>query len=152
MMRFTTILHPTDFSQPCEFAWQLACSLARVLSARLVVLHVAQPPVVIYDEHGLLLEQPSDYRAAAAQRLATVAACDGSIRVERRLETGEVSSAILRIGKEISADLIVMATHGRTGLDRAVIGSVAEDVLRKAACPVLVAKAPARESVPSVCG
>jgi nucleotide-binding universal stress UspA family protein len=62
--------------------------------------------------------------------------------VERRLEEGLAVTEVLRVAQEVNADLIVMGTHGRTGLARLLMGSVAEQVLRKALCPVLTVKTP----------
>jgi nucleotide-binding universal stress UspA family protein len=70
---------------------------------------------------------------------------DQQIRAERRLEEGDPVTHILRVARETSCDLIVMGTHGRTGLGRLVMGSVAEQVVRKALCPVLTVKMPQRE-------
>lgn len=141
MLPVQTILHPTDFSIHSDLALQVACSLARDHGARLVVLHVAHRPVVMYDEKGSLLPQPKDYREAATKSLAMLRATDTRICIEPRVEEGETSATILRLAQEIKADLIVLGTHGRRGLDRLVIGSIAEDVLRKAPCSVLAVKA-----------
>jgi nucleotide-binding universal stress UspA family protein len=138
-MSFRTILHATDFSLHADAAFDVACRLARDAGARLVVLHVAQPPVVIYDECGNLLAQPGDYRDVARERLDRAQA--PGLEVQHRLEAGEVASAILRVASEIAADLIVMGTQGRAGLDRLVIGSAAGTVLRQARCPVVVVRA-----------
>jgi quercetin dioxygenase-like cupin family protein len=67
---------------------------------------------------------------------------DGDIRVEHRVAEGNASQEILRSAQALKCDLIVMGTHGRTGLDRLLTGSVAEEVLRKAPCPVLVVRMP----------
>jgi len=66
--------------------------------------------------------------------------------VEHRLEEGDTAKVILDVALEIGAGLIVMGTHGRTGLGRLLLGSVAEQVLRKAPCPVLTAKFPLAEA------
>ena len=72
---------------------------------------------------------------------------DASIQIERVLkEGGDAGTEILRMAKEISSDLIVMGTHGRTGLSRLLMGSVAEAVSRKAHCPVLTVKHPFPET------
>jgi quercetin dioxygenase-like cupin family protein len=69
---------------------------------------------------------------------------DPRIRVEHRLAEGNAAEEILRLGEAMHCDLIVMGSHGRTGLGRLLTGSVAEEVLRKAACPVMVVKTPPR--------
>jgi len=140
-----TILHPTDFSDRSAYALRLACSLARDYGARLVVLHVAEPPPPP-DVQGVMLpvsEHVGDEARADLERLA-VPAADG-VRVERRLEKGDPATQTLRVARELQADLIVMGTHGRTGLSRLLMGSVAERVVRRASCPVLTVKTPLPE-------
>ena len=144
---FETILHPTDFSAHSQLALELACSLAREQTARLVLLHVAVPPVVIYNEQGELLPRPKDYRSAAEDQLFKLQIPDTNIRTEYRIEEGEATAAIIRVANEVKADLIVMGTQGRTGLDRLLIGSVARSVMRKAHCPVLTVKVPQRQEI-----
>src|SRR5205807_909314 len=67
---------------------------------------------------------------------------DPGMRVEHRLEEGDAAAEIVRVAQEIHCDLIVMGTHGRTGIGRLLLGSVAEQVLRRAPCAVLTVKAP----------
>lgn len=141
MKHFRTILHPTDFSSHSEQAFRLACALARDYGARLIVLHVVQPLFDLYDAEGRLLPRPADWRETARQKLAQLIVPELQVDC-RMMEGGEAASVILNLAREEHADLIVMGTQGRTGLDRLVIGSVAEDVLRKALCPVVTAKAP----------
>jgi nucleotide-binding universal stress UspA family protein len=149
MIPIRTILHPTDFSEHSDYAFQVSCSLARVCGARLIVLHVAQPPVVIYDDAGRLLPQPADFRQAAREKLAALRAREATMAIECRVAEGEASAAIVHTAEAVHADLIVMGTHGRRGLDRLVIGSVAADVLGKAPCPVLIVKLPAPPALSS---
>jgi nucleotide-binding universal stress UspA family protein len=77
-----------------------------------------------------------------AANLRQLQPSDPALHVEYRLEEGFAATEILRLAEEAKADLIVMGTHGRTGLSRLVLGSVAEQVVRKARCPVLTVKAP----------
>jgi nucleotide-binding universal stress UspA family protein len=133
-----TILHPTDFSPQSAHALQLACSLARDYVARLVVLHVAEPPPVPYGD-GILLPVPVDDDERLKGELGRLPVPDG-VRAERRFERGDPVTETLRVAEEISADLVVMGTHGRTGLGRLLMGSVAEQVVRQAPCPVLTVK------------
>jgi nucleotide-binding universal stress UspA family protein len=128
-----TILHPTDFSGHSGYAFPLACSLARERGARLIVVHVM--PV-------LLVEEKRFYREEMAGKLNRLGAPDCRFRVEHRLEEGDAATQILRVAQDTACDLIVMGTHGNTGLGRFLMGSVAEQVLRGAACPVLTVRAP----------
>jgi hypothetical protein len=91
--------------------------------------------------------QPGDSANGLWKSLCRFGVPDNKVRVEHRLEEGEPSKEILRVAAEVGCDLIVMGTHGRTGLERLVLGSVAERVLAKARCPVLTLKTP---SVPSL--
>ncbi len=143
MTPIRTILHPTDFSATSRHAFELACSLARDHGARLIVLHVLERPVIL--QSGVMTPPPpseglEQQREEARQQLQRVRPDDESIRVERRLEEGDAATAVLQVARETSCDLIVMGTHGRTGLARLLMGSVAEKVLRGATCPVLTVK------------
>jgi nucleotide-binding universal stress UspA family protein len=75
-------------------------------------------------------------------RLDQLVVPDSTIRTERRYEEGEPVAEILLTAKECGADLIVMGTHGRTGLARLLMGSVADQVVRRAECPVVTVKVP----------
>jgi nucleotide-binding universal stress UspA family protein len=142
MLPIQTILHPTDFSKQAECAFQLARSLARDHKARLVVLHVlARPEAVPYDELPLIPPPPPDFEGAYA-KLKEWAPLEPRLTVEHLVEVGYAESVILSTAEDLKADLIVMGTHGRTGLGRLLLGSVAEQVLRRATCPVLTVKAP----------
>jgi nucleotide-binding universal stress UspA family protein len=135
------ILYPTDFSESSESAFALACALARDYNARLVVLHVIQLPPAIPSEAGLLVAEADEYRDYAKDQLLHYQP-PGGVRLEHWLETGEPEAEILGLARKLHADLIVMGTHGRTGLGRLLLGSIAEHVLRKAPCPVLTVKKP----------
>jgi nucleotide-binding universal stress UspA family protein len=119
------ILLATDFSLCAALAAEAAMTLARRLGARVHVLHVA---------HG------GDERAALAG-LSTLGAAPG-LEVVTRLATGSAADEIVRYAGENGIDLIVMGTHGRTGLAHLVRGSVAEAVTRAAPCLVLMVKEP----------
>lgn len=149
MLPIHTILHPTDFSERSEHALQLASALARDYGARLVVLHVATPPTIVYGE-GILPPEPEILFQEARDHLNRLEVSDAKIRAERRFEVGDPATEVLRVAQEINANLIVMGTHGRTGLGRLLMGSVAEQVVRRASCPVLTVKTPLPETAPAV--
>jgi nucleotide-binding universal stress UspA family protein len=140
MLTIRTILHATDFSERSERAFHLACSLARDHGARLVILHVYPPPVA----HGEVVarRQPNGYEEELWNTLRQLQAPDPKVKVEHRLEEGEAAAEILRVARESSCDLIVLGMHGRTGLRRLLMGSVAEQVVRQAPCPVLTVTTP----------
>lgn len=144
MTDIRTILHPTDFSEESEDAFHFACSLARDFGAKLVVLYVmpfGTVQVVAFSQLGSL-DESSNIRESFMKELKKIRSPDGSVAVEHRMEDGDEAKGILRVAHEIDADLIVMATHGRSGLARALMGSVAEYVVRRAECPVLTMSHP----------
>jgi nucleotide-binding universal stress UspA family protein len=153
MLTIRTILCPTDFSESAQHAFRLAAALARDHRARLLVLHVATPPAFV--SHGELqraLEQPGGYRHELEDRLRQLREPSSAAPVEYRVVAGDPGAEIVGIAKEAACDLIVMGTHGRTGLGRLLIGSVAEQVLRRAHCPVLTVKVPAVDTPPAAPG
>lgn len=132
MYQIRTILHATDFSALSDQAFKAACLLARDQHSRLVIVHV-RPPAIPIDRAYNPLPSVEDIRA----QLRTIRPADASIAVEHRLEEGFAADEIARLARDVGADVIVMGTHGHSGLKRAVLGSVAESVLRLAPCPVL---------------
>lgn len=142
MLPIRTLLHPTDFSESSGPAFELACALARDYSAALVVTHVV-PPTRAFAPDGIAMPLPTEEPYEARAQLARVRPTDG-VEVEHRLLEGEPSEMILKLAKDVNADVIVMGTHGTSGLMRLLVGSVAEGVMRKAACPVLTVRGPFR--------
>jgi universal stress protein A len=140
MLPIRTILHPTDFSERSAAAFRLACALARDYDAWLIALHV-MPSEVVYAE-GVVLPTPQGYRLEMLDKLEEMRAEGPGVRIETRLAEGNPAEQINRLAAEVPCDLIVMGTHGRTGLGRLLMGSVAEQVVRKAPCPVLTVKQP----------
>ncbi len=145
MLPIKTILHPTDFSQSARYAFRLACSLARDHGARLIVMHVSGPAQANLYGGVPVIEQLEEHERDLEERLHRLKPQHFKLPVEFRMEKGIPAEEILRVAQETSCGLIVMGTHGRTGVNRMLMGSVAEQVLRRAACPVLAVKAPVRE-------
>jgi nucleotide-binding universal stress UspA family protein len=151
MLSIRAILVATDFSGCAEDAFRVARELARDYRARLIVLHVATPPpLVTPGELQRALQWPDGYRAELEGRLRQVYAADSRAGVEYRVQDGDPAVEILGVAQEARCNLIVMGTHGRTGLGRLLLGSVAEKVVRKAACPVLTVKVPLTSALASV--
>jgi nucleotide-binding universal stress UspA family protein len=139
------LLVPTDFSESAARAVDVACELARRYEASVTLLYVYQPPTVLYPEMAFgatfdagaqvlrfckdALEQA---RAAAERALGRPVAAE--------LATGAPHAEITRVAREGGFDLIVIGSHGRTGLAHALLGSVAERVVRKAPCSVFIAR------------
>lgn len=146
MPRFHTVLVPTDFSDCSQAALQVALDFARALGSRLRLLHVYHPPALVFDSYGIqpaepiLLEVPAAARRRLEQQLEEVsgagAEADGEVR------EGLAAEEIVAEARESGADLIVMGTHGHTGLEHVLLGSVAERTVRLAPCPVLTVKPP----------
>lgn len=126
-MRLTEILFPTDFSSASEAAGGIAREMARQAGARLHVLHVV-PPVT----------DPSLGSESLTQAAKSLG--DG-LRVETALMTGRAGRNIVDYARDKHIDLIVLGTHGRTGISHAILGSVAETVVRLAPCLVLTVPA-----------
>ncbi len=144
MLPLGTVLHPTDFSENSEYAFRVACGLARDYKARLVLLHVMAPPMVIY-AGGPVPAETWPSLDEVQEKLRELQRQAHRVRVETQVLQGDPVDMILRAAEETDSDVIVMGTHGRTGLGRLLMGSVAEAVLRKAPCPVLSVKpVPAR--------
>lgn len=154
MPAVTRVLVPIDFSPSSRAALEYATFLAGKLAAELDVLHVWEPPGYVGPDTLALLPvaagQPgwdqtrTDVTREVEHFLTKTAARPKQLSV--RVEAGEPSDTILQIAKDGGADLIVMGTHGRTGLSRLLIGSVAEAVLRRSTCPVLTIRVPSKTS------
>ena len=143
MLPLRVILHPTDFSDRSQCAFELACRLARDSGAELIVVHVVQPPpFVTHGEMAKALQQAEGYRRELQERLGGLRRANPDVSMECRLADGDPMAEILRAAEESNCDLIVLGTHGRTGFRRLLLGSVAEQVLRRAPCPVLSVNVP----------
>jgi nucleotide-binding universal stress UspA family protein len=143
MFAIKTILHPTDFSESAEQAFRMACSLARDHNARLIVMHVMPMPITTLGGMPAVPPIPDDYgREELEAKLRAVQPPPPAIPVDHMLEEGDPVSTIIQVAEHIPCDMIVMGTHGRRGLGRLLMGSVAEEVTRKAPCPVLTVKSP----------
>jgi len=141
------ILHPTDFSENSRTALRVARSLARDLGARLLILHVT-PPAILMDGTVAGEIDPAAYRASLEELRSRLDGPDLKYPVETRLILGLDREEILRTAQEVGCDLIVMGTHGLTGLGRLLMGSVAEAVMPRASCPVMIVKAPELVTMP----
>ena len=145
MMTPRTILVPIDFSECSERALDYAVALAAKLDAKVHVLNVISIPALTVPEAGSMiaptvLESAIRENQAALDKLADARRSKAAI-AETLLRTGDARDEILHVAETIRADLIVMGTHGRRGITRALLGSVAELVVRTAPCPVLTIRA-----------
>jgi nucleotide-binding universal stress UspA family protein/quercetin dioxygenase-like cupin family protein len=138
MSTIQTILHPTDFSPECNYAFKVACSLAKDYNARLVLLHVMRPSVApVFEATVPSSLEPVESQIDLLGRFPWPQPTDPNLQVDHRVTEGDPADEIVHLAQAIHCDLIVMGTHGRTGLNRLLTGSVAEEVLRRAVCPVM---------------
>jgi nucleotide-binding universal stress UspA family protein len=144
---FHRIVVPTDFSADAEEAIRVASELSRIYAAPLTLIHVYDPVAyplpdgyVLYTP-GQLSRMWEDFDRRLAQAKADAQA-NGAVRAETRLLQGLTAAEIVRFAKEGGHDLIVMGTHGRTGVARVLLGSVAARVVQTAECAVLAVKRP----------
>lgn len=147
MARIRRIVFATDFSPASGKAFGTAVSLAKLHHATLTVLHVIVPFVPLTPDpytNTVVWEQVDREARRAAHlqlaRLATKAKAAG-VRVAERLIEGNPAQQIARAAQSIRADLLVMGTHGRTGLTRFFVGSVASRLVATAPCPVVTVRA-----------
>jgi nucleotide-binding universal stress UspA family protein len=141
-MKADKILFATDLSDASHHALALATSLARDTGATLIIAHVEEPPMAYGGgEMYYAVEEPD--REQLRKALCEVMPADESVPVVHKLLVGDPAEAIVELAKTDHVDMIVLGTHGRTGLTRLLMGSVAEAVVRRAECPVLTVKQPA---------
>lgn len=145
---FRRMLVPTDFSPPSERAWELARRLARAVCAEIVLLHVYVPPPPPFVDVGVPAPAVIDIYAETRKwvedqltRWAETATGEG-LTVKTVLRDGSAHREIIATAQDENADLIAIGTHGYSGVERLLLGSVAEKVIRLAPCPVLAIRAP----------
>jgi nucleotide-binding universal stress UspA family protein len=152
MLKINRILCPIDFSEFSVKAYEYAQSLAWYYRATLLLEHVTEslPPMYPYYAFpSAYIEISQELRTHAEQQLQDFAKTHtrGGVLPECSVHDGDVASAILDVADMQAVSLIVMGTHGLRGLDRALLGSVTDKVLRKAHCPVLAVRKPAHDLV-----
>jgi universal stress protein A len=142
MLKLRTILLASDLSESSKIAFPLACSLARDHGAKLIVLYV-----VPSGTHQFMMlaqlgqgESAAQFENSIRRDLQHIHPKQEGIPLEYQFAQGEAATAIVKFASDNDCDLIVMGTHGRTGLKRVLLGSVAEHVMRMAPCPVLVVR------------
>lgn len=138
------ILVPTDMSEGAEEALDYACELAKSFGATVHLLHALALPTLGVPELGVALtsnviDSLMRENQAALQQIADRKRHQATFGAVL-LKTGDARDVINQTAKEIAADLIVMGTHGRRGVSRALLGSVTESVVRTAPCPVLTVR------------
>jgi nucleotide-binding universal stress UspA family protein len=141
----TSILHPTDFSETAEAAESQAIAVARALGAELVILHVAVEGMLYGEtpfgraELERLYQSQREWATRALEARVSAARAAG-VPARAIVRTGVPAQTIVQTAQSEGAAMIVMGTHGRGGLDRLLLGSVTDRVLRTAGCPVLTVR------------
>lgn len=146
-MNIRSILLPTDFSDCARHAVPAAAEWARLLGARVLCLHVVEPVVPAVGWTPMAEPLPvtditEQLEESATRELPKFAGREefAGLEVEDVIVHGEAAAEIVRVAAERKVDLIIISSHGRTGLGRIIFGSTAESVVRHAHCPVLVVK------------
>lgn len=144
-MKYTKILFPTDFSSASNAGLAHATALARDSGAMLIILHVEEPAPAYVGELYYGMAEPD--HAELKRMLDKVVPPDTNVRYEHRMFIGDPADVIVETAEKEHTDLIVLGTHGRTGLRRLLMGSVAEAVVRRSSCPVLTFREPKQSGV-----
>ena len=146
MITIRRILVPVDFSDFARPAVRYAAELAEKLSAELVLLHVVPDAVLALPDAVMPTPTPAtdlfELTDAAKEGLAHLVAAEKLEKLSPRLEVriGSAAEEIIAAARDLHADLVCIGTHGRGGLARMLLGSVAEHVVRQAPCPVLTVR------------
>lgn len=139
------ILFATDFSHTGDAALDLASSIARDRDATLLIVHVEEPPLDYGGEMYYGMMEPD--LEEVERMLKAVLPSQPDVACEHRLVKGDPAGAVVQVAEDEGVELIVLGTHGRTGLMRLLMGSVAEAIVRRAPCPVLTLKQPKDDKV-----
>lgn len=142
MMEWKKVCCAVDFSEPSRIAMNGAVDLARRFQAELTIVHAVVPPTpaasdVLVSSTGLA-DIAAEEEADALEAWRLEAEQRAGARVRASLLSGDPAASIVRYARGERCDLVVIGTHGRSGIRRVVLGSVAERVVRLAECPVLV--------------
>jgi len=151
-LQLRRILLPTDFSGCGNYALPYAAAIARATKATVICVNVVEPIVPAVGYTGMaeampIAEMSEQMEDSAEREMPDVMNCEElrGLRVEEVIGHGDAAAEIVRVAEEHEVDLIVISSHGRTGLGRIIFGSTAEAVVRHARCPVLVVKPPPEE-------
>jgi len=149
---FKKILFCTDFSENSHYAFTYALNLSKMFKSKLLIIHVTPEPVhpeqfSIYLPTKELEELRPAQKKEIERQFEThyLKKMDGFNDYQILLKEGEPFMEIIQVAKSEPTDLIVLGTHGRTGLDHILFGSTAERVVRKSPCPVLTVRLPGKK-------
>jgi nucleotide-binding universal stress UspA family protein len=145
MARIRHLVVATDFSAPADAALALAVEVAREIGAQLTLIHAWNPPVAVgLPDMAVGAVTASREAAEVALAARTQRVADLHQGVDAHIVDGAAPDAIVRETSKLGGDLLIVGTHGRGGVQRLILGSVAEQVVRKATCPVLTVRSGVR--------
>ncbi len=149
MFKIHTILCPVDFSDASRKAVQYAKEFASSMGSFVHLLNVVEPRPMAVDITLNYVPLEEDFEQAAEEDLQIIVQEFqlAGLKVESSIEIGNPSDVILDKSQDLDVNLLIMGSHGKKGLSRLIMGSVAETVVRKANCPVLIVKAEEREFI-----
>lgn len=139
VFKLKEILVPVDFTECTEKALFYALPLAQQFNATVTLLHVVEPPYIPASEMGVVVEVETKEDARNELEALRKRVTD-KVRCQTIVRKGSAEREIIEVANELDSDLIIVATHGRTGLDRLLMGSTAEKIVRRAGCPILVVR------------
>jgi nucleotide-binding universal stress UspA family protein len=147
MLTLQCILVAVDFTETSDKAFDFALELAAKFDARVIAMHAFEIPVIGFPDGALVATADIASRIQEASRQGLDAAVNarqgrGGVKIEALLREGAAHEEIRAVAEEAHADLIVIGTHGRKGIARALLGSVAENVIRTVKTPVLTIHGP----------
>ena len=138
MATLKKLLAPTDFSDLSSRGVRYACQMAKDIGAELIIFNV-----VLLDETNTIDKQEMERHRERLDKFIAdkIADVSGSLKIRKMVDAGQPFGAIVDCAEKEGVDLIVMSSHGRSGLSRMLIGSVTDKILRGGSCPVLVVPA-----------
>ena len=149
MITINSILCPIDFSDASTNAFRYACEFAKAMGSKIIFLNVVEPRPMVADMTLNYIPLEEDLAKAATEDLKPLVqeAESKGIAVQADVMIGTPAELILSQAAEFDASIIIMGSHGKTGLSRLLMGSVAEAIVRKARIPVLIVKADEKEFI-----
>lgn len=149
MIHIQKILCPVDFSAPSRNALRYANEFAKAMNAKITVMHVIQPQPIAADVNVPYVPLEIELEKNAKEDLARIVKeeVQEGVLVEQVMAFGLPSDCVIAQAQKENVDLIILGTHGRTGISRLLMGSTAENVIRHATRPVLVVKASEKEFI-----
>jgi universal stress protein A len=149
MITIKSILCPVDFSEASLNAVRYACEFAKAMNAKVYLLNVVEPRPMVADMSMNYIPLEEDLEKAATEDIDVMKSdiVKKGIAALSDIRIGQPADIILTLAADPEINLVIMGSHGKTGLSRLLMGSVAEEVVRKSPCPVLIVKAQEKEFI-----